>query len=358
MAVTIQDIADELNISVSTVSRSLRNDRVINPQTRARIQAAAMDMGYQGRIRRKQQRLPQKHLKIVAVFATENLQELSKDSNNLHYMEGLEAEADAMNAKVVYEALSFEVRQHLSKKTLPSSIRTGKPNAIICIGHFPAGNVQILSQYAPIVSLTWDYDPTPCDMVRADESRAFTQVVDELVALGHRRIRWVGEFDKDNATRPYRISGFIAGCLKHNIPINDSCTRSYHALYHDSQLPYMIDHQHGITQPEILKSWITEQGITALVCQSDRVAHNVLLNLKRLGIDVPTQVSVTGFDDQLTPDGLERLTTFDCLFMEQARTAMRVAQQRVERPTAFPQRILHLARLIRGNTTAPPRELT
>ena len=58
MAVTIQDIADELNISVSTVSRSLRNDRVINPQTRARIQAAAMDMGYQGRIRRKQQRLP------------------------------------------------------------------------------------------------------------------------------------------------------------------------------------------------------------------------------------------------------------------------------------------------------------
>ena len=68
--------------------------------------------------------------------------------------------------------------------------------------------------------------------------------------------------------------------------------------------------------------------------------------------------SVTGFDDQLTPDGLERLTTFDCLFMEQARTAMRVAQQRVERPTAFPQRILHLARLIRGNTTAPPRELT
>ncbi len=358
MAVTIQNIADELNISVSTVSRSLRNDRVINPQTRARIQAAAMDMGYQGRIRRKQQRVSSKQLKFVAVFATESLQLLRNDSNFLRYMEGLEAEADAMHAKVIYEALPYDAREHLKKKDLPKSIRTGKPNAIICVGHLHQSNAQLLSEFAPIISLTWDYDPTPCDVVLADESRSFGLLVDQLVGLGHRNIRWVGEYDPQQLRRPYRVAGFIAGCLKNNLKVDDQLVKASTLLYKGNDLPYMVDHTKGITQPHLLKQWIIDEGVTALVCQSDRVAHNVQLNLKPLGIDVPQQVSVTGFDDQPTPQGLKRLTTFDPLIMEQARTAMRIAQQRIERPTAFPQRILHLTRLIEGDTTAPPRDLS
>ncbi|MFG0247531.1 MAG: LacI family DNA-binding transcriptional regulator [Phycisphaeraceae bacterium JB051] len=358
MAVTIQNIADELNISVSTVSRSLRNDRVINPQTRAKIQAAAMDMGYQGRIRRKQQRASSKQLKFVAVFTIESLQLLRNDSNYLRYMEGLEAEADAMNAKVIYEALPYDARQHMEKKKLPKSIRTGKPNAIICVGQLSEQNAQMLSEFAPIISLMWDYDPTPCDVVLADESKAFSCIVDHLVELGHRNIRWIGEYDPQHLRRPYRFAGYIAGCLKNNLNIDNQQVNESMELYRGMDLPYMKDHTNGITQPQLLNQWITEQNVTALICQSDRVAHNILLNLKQLDIDVPNQVSVTGFDDQPTPQGLKRLTTFDGLIMEQARTAMRVAQQRIERPTAFPQRILHLTRLITGDTTAPPRDLS
>jgi DNA-binding LacI/PurR family transcriptional regulator len=77
------------------------------------------------------------------------------------------------------------------------------------------------------------------------------------------------------------------------------------------------------------------------------------MNLKTLGIDVPGQVSVTGFDDQVVPDNMPKLMTVDPLFMEQGRTAMRMAQQRKERPTAFPQRVLHLCQLVEGQTTAP-----
>lgn len=46
-AVTIYDIARELNISPSTVSRALKNDTIISGETRRKVQKAAAEMGYQ-----------------------------------------------------------------------------------------------------------------------------------------------------------------------------------------------------------------------------------------------------------------------------------------------------------------------
>lgn len=353
MSITIQHIADELNVSVSTVSRSLRNDRLINPQTRARIQATAMNMGYQGRIRRKTKRTSSKVLRLVIAFSSESYEQACVNPNFLRYIEGIEAEADAVDASLAYEALPYEIRGKLSKQTLPVSIRSGKPDAIICFGAIPGQDVQLLSTFAPIVSLTWDYHPTPCDVVRPNEEQTFAAIVDQLVALGHRKLAWIGECPSMHTQNNRRQMGFVMASLKHGMPINNEILGRYNQLYDGFDMPYLTDHTQGITQPQILRHWIDTLGISALVCVSDRVGYNVMLNLRKLGIDVPGQVSVTGFDHQPRPDDLPQLTTVDPLFMEQARTAVRMAQQRKDRPTAFPQHLLHLCRMAEGQTTSP-----
>jgi LacI family transcriptional regulator len=357
MTVTIQDIANELNLSASTVSRSLRNDRVINPQTRAKIQAAAMDMGYQGRIRRKTTRISSKTLRIVITFSSESYEAARHNSNFLRYIEGIEAEADALNARIIYEAIPYEIRGKLTRKTLPASIKSGKPDAVLTMWSVPVHDIELISQFAPIISQQWDYDPIPCDVVRPNEEKAIRNIVIDLANLGHRRMMWVSEYNFNHVDQSHRITGFIEAMLKLNLPFDDASLRLSQQLYEGQTLPYLTDHTQGIAQPQLLKQWI-DQGVTAFVCVNDRVAYNVMLHLQQIGIDVPGQVSVTGFDATPTPEGMPKLTSVDQLFMEQARTAVRMAQQRKERPTGFPQRVQHLCKLVNGDTTAPPRDLT
>ena len=355
MSITIQNIADELNVSASTVSRSLRNDRLIKPQTRAKVQATAANMGYQGRIRRKgMRRRLATSLKIHAILASETVDSGSISSNYIKFMEGIEAEADAMDVQIKYHAIGHQLRGHLTAKDLPKNITSGKTDAIILIGPESPKDVELIASYAPIISLQWSYQATPCDLVLCQDSDGITYMVDHLVQMGHRNIRWIDDVQPNpTPATQRRLAGFLRALINHKIPFDHNMFEQSHQLYadFDPALPYLQDYTQGITNPKILHQWIEEQKVTALVCASDRVANNVILNLQKLGINIPEQISVTGFDNEPTPKGFPKLTSIEPMFMEMGRTALRIAQQRVERPTAFSQCIQHVNRLIIGQST-------
>ena len=357
MAVTIQDIADHLNVSIATVSRSLRNDRNVNPKSRARVQAAAASLGYQGRVRRKssKQRRRRGLGRIDAILAAETVETGRLISNYIRFMEGMDAEADAMDAWVKYHALGHQVRGKLTSDLLPEQITKGEPHAMILIGPESQEDVELLSQYAPIISLQCDYRPINCDVIQSEDGLAMQMIMDHLWSLGHRNIRWVGEVPGNHIQADQRrLTGLLHACLDHEIALQDMALDQRHQLYVKANTisPFITEHRQGITNPQVLEQWVRQDRVTAMVCASDRVANNVILHLTQLGIDVPGQVSVTGFDQEDTPDGMPKLTTIDPMYVEMGRTAMRLVEQRVQRLTAFPQRVQHVNQLIVGQTTA------
>src|SRR4028119_678962 len=94
MGTTLQDIADQLQISKATVSRALRHDPLIHPKTRAKVRATALQMGYEGQPRGARRGAHQRVEKaekptIGLLFHASSLTAAQHDLNLVKTMEGV-----------------------------------------------------------------------------------------------------------------------------------------------------------------------------------------------------------------------------------------------------------------------------
>src|SRR5688500_4911636 len=92
--VTIEEIGERLKISTSTVSRALRQDPLIHPETRARVNALAIDLGYQGRSRQGPSRGKKKN-SLAVLFSNSSLARVRSGYITTSYLQGLTSEAES-----------------------------------------------------------------------------------------------------------------------------------------------------------------------------------------------------------------------------------------------------------------------
>ena len=101
--------------------------------------------------------------------------------------------------------------------------------------------------------------------------------------------------------------------------------------------------------------WAVRPGATAAICSSDLMAIGALQEASALGLRVPRDLSIVGFD------GIEAatwtnppLTTVEQPIDEIARTAVEALRSQVERPSERQPSYVFRPRLRLGGTTAPP----
>jgi LacI family transcriptional regulator len=94
---------------------------------------------------------------------------------------------------------------------------------------------------------------------------------------------------------------------------------------------------------------------TAVVCANDRVAVGVVDALRRAGVDVPGEVSVTGCDDSMLARlGHIDLTSVSQMAREQADQAVAAVIERLDTGRAEPRAVVLTPELVVSTTTAPP----
>jgi DNA-binding LacI/PurR family transcriptional regulator len=196
MPVTIQDIADHLKISTATVSRSLRNDPLIHPETRARVSHAAAAVGYQGRSRRGRSlqdsatdgaATEKKQRPVIAVVCASDLMGTRRHHNIVRLLQGITAECDALRA---INSLHVLQQPGVDGATgLPDGVRDYAYDAAIVIGPLAEPHVAWMSARCPVVTISRRYDGCHADAVVQDNMVAFSSLVKHLVQLGHPRLR-------------------------------------------------------------------------------------------------------------------------------------------------------------------------
>lgn len=137
----------------------------------------------------------------------------------------------------------------------------------------------------PTVML-FDRDVPPrIGYVNADNILAMRVVVNHLVELGHSRIAYIGPTKGSNYQD--RIMGFRAALSDHGLNLRPAFL-------------CLLD-QYTVTAEEvtaILNDWINLSGPpTALVCATDRFAIAAIEAAMRIGLRLPGDLAVTGFDD-------------------------------------------------------------
>lgn len=335
MAASITDIATRLELSAATVSRALRHDLRIHPQTRARVAAAAAELGYQGRARRNLAASRQR-TRIGLLLRS---QESYRGINATRILHGVTAEADA--AGVAVNVLALRQRDGGDEPpVLPQAITAGECGAVVLEGRQPAAVVAAVAALVPVVTIDLLYDGLVHDAVMADNQARIAELTLRLAALGHRRLCFVPEWYPGTFNQE-RAAGFLRALVESGLPVGADSRLDPAAAY---------DAAGDLRGDALLAAH--GRGVTAFVCVNDRVAGQALAILEQAGVAVPARASVTGFDAEAGPGG--RLTSVDPRFEELGRAALDLALRRARAPAAAALRVSVAGQVMAGATIAPP----
>jgi LacI family transcriptional regulator len=341
MEATLQDIAKDLNVSATTVSRSLRHDKTIHPETRARVNEAARRLGYKARVRRPRRAAePDVNTGVLGLLLRhESLDAAHHDSNLMKMMAGIMSVADERNINLkTHTGRLADPERSMDTTLLPAFFRDGTCRALIAHGDHKPEYLSYLADRAPLVTMGRVYRDLPLDAAIADNVEGVHQLVAHLVALGHRKLSWVGSF-YDASFMQARKAGFVQGCLAHNLKLD-------RYSFFDSE----IYQGHDIEDKNSLLR-AANAGVTAFVCGNDVIAYAVIQILEAAGKHVPEHVSVTGFDAGLYPQKTRHLTSIDPCFFEIGKKAARLALARQEHAGDQPCVLIVRGKTVIGDTT-------
>lgn len=266
----IKDIAKELHLSISTVSKALNGAFDVSKETKQNVIAYAKAHGYKSR----DERLNVKTIRRLC-FIYDNVTAQS----NIIMPLGLAFSTFARKN-------NFEVIQVDIKSITTSYNDFMKQNSFD--GAFIAGlnyKSPLLAELKSTVFPTVLYDNIMvADMVATvhnENINTITKLVEILKQNNHTRIGFI-HGDQNSFISNERFAGYIIGQMMNGIEYNPK-----YVYYGD------FTENSGF---EAAKYFLTTD-VTAIICASDLMAIGLIRGLEAAGKDVPTDISVTGYDD-------------------------------------------------------------
>lgn len=281
-AVSIQDIALAAGVSHSTVSRALHNNPLISPEVRQRIHELADEMGYTPNA--VAQSLKGTRTNTVGLVVTS-----ISDPFVARVMRGVEDVAQAANISLFLSAAyndperEMEVIETFHRRRVDGVISA---SAQIC-GDYLARLVQI-NMPSVLINQQAESDSERFHSVDADDYSGACQAVEHLLALGHRKIGYIGVSNRQQSNRR-RLAGYRSTLAAAGIACDPAWVQIVPPPA-DFNASDVVDGQAHLTA-------LLPRGITAVFCYNDMIAVGALLACRALGIAVPEQLSVVGYDD-------------------------------------------------------------
>jgi len=285
MPVTVRTIAEQAAVSIGTVSRVLNNHSNVNTELRERVLKVAAELGYERALR------PTRKLREIYFMFHPHSSHLSAASNPFWSMilAGVEGMAREQALQLTYRSL-VDTRQP-SDETF-EMLSESEGVGVLLVGPAPPDIIQAFQRTrVPLVLVDHRAPQQEVDSVLGDNLEGAREAVEQLIALGHRRIAFVGgptvwEGGPRNTiyTIEQRALGYRAALLGAGLAVDP-------ALYEAGTLSVEGGYQSTLRLLERCPD------VTAIFCANDHSAIGAIKALTERGLSVPADVSVVGFDD-------------------------------------------------------------
>jgi LacI family transcriptional regulator len=287
--VTIYDVAEAAGVSVSTVSRVLNEKDDVSAETYQHVQNVILELGYVSSLAARGMR--SRHTNVIGLIVPDvsgpYTVEIMRGVNNaiskldyhlIVYTNGDIRKYNSADEEIYYVAL------------LNGSITDG----VIVVT--PAATK--FSTSAPVVAIDPNNVSPECPSIIATNHEGATEAMRYLTNLGHRRIGFItGRLDLVSAIR--RLDGYKDGLKEAGIPVDDALI---------SMGDYTTEIAVGCAY-QLLK---LDNPPTAIFASNDMSAMGVYQAAEELGIKIPKDLSVIGFDNIRESQFLNpTLTTID-----------------------------------------------
>jgi LacI family transcriptional regulator len=330
--VTSKDIARKLRVSQSTVSRALRGDPRVSPATTARVVEAARQMNY----------TPNLAARSLITRRTGTVGVVVNDITNPFYPELLDVLHNEF-ALAGYRTILFNERTDASVEQYVGDLVKGA--AVDGLVYVSATLGMPLPGHGardvPCVLLNRYIDDAPVDTVVSDNERGGRLIAEAMAERGHRRIALIAGPENTTTSRD-RERGFRAGLEAAGLHF-DEMLRRVGQFGHHSGYQWCLDLLAAQPRP------------TAVFAANDVTAFGALDAARRVGIRVPAELSIVGFDD-IDMAGWEgfNVTTVRQPLGEMARAAATLMIERIGSPDELPpRRRVFPVGLVHRGTLAP-----
>ncbi len=346
---TLADVAQRAGVSRTTVSNAYNRPDQLSPAQRERVLRVAAELGYAGPDPMARS-LRTRSAQAVGLIFSAQLSHAFSDPAAVEFLHGvaqaceerdrslllIPAGPDAANIAMITRAavdgfLIYSMPDH------DPHVDTvlGRPQSAVVVDS-PTGLADV-------------------DFVGIDDRRAFYEMGCHLLGLGHRTLAVVsvgaGLRDQPDWSDFSTVPGGLHAVFRERVlGLGDALTELGEPVRVVLGTGVVNSYEVGrAVAGQLVDSTV---GPTAVLCTSDVLAFGVLAELARRGIDVPGQISVTGFDD--VPDAVGRSLTTVAQPMHDK--GYRAASMVLDRMAGDPvQRLILPTRLVVRSTTASPR---
>lgn len=341
-----QALAERLNLSRTTVSRSLSNHPAISAATRARVLETAAEMGYRGApirtLRRSRQSRPMTVGVLIGVPAA-NVEMATFP----FVLQGIRKRAEIEHVAV---DVSFEnpadLSGDLARQSILRNIRNRDWRGTILIYPFPEPAVDALARKISTVAVLESYEHPEVDTIDTDDFAGIGALVHRLAEAGHRRIGFITwRYPVGGHWTMRRFGAYVETLFADGLEFRPewSCNVRRDGRYLG-----------GADIAEFAVERMRRHGVTAWVCAADHQAYRFIQDLHALGIRVPEDCSVTGFDGLEPPPGLPALASMRVPHEDLGQSAMARLLGRMLHPKSSRRKILVEAQPTGGKTIGPP----
>lgn len=295
--ITMQDVADALGISRVTVWKVFSNREGVSDDLKLKIVQKAMEMNYQ---------VPEE-LKLPEVIKDQNKEQItisvtvSRPETSMFWMTIIHEAAKEMaklNINLMYTYLPSVIPDSY---TLPPALSNGTIQGMIVLNIYDEKIMQMLSNLS-IPKVFMDtvtnvpFEKLNGDLILIEGKSYIFEITEHLIQSGRSKIGFIGDIGYAY-TNNDRYHGFLHAMKKHGLSVNPkhSLTRTLGIDTYTEEIREFIDSLTSL--PE------------AFICANDYIANILFKIFEEKGIQVPKDIALSGFDDNLEFPETSKLTT-------------------------------------------------
>lgn len=273
----LKDVAKKAGVSIATVSRALNYPDKVDSKTLARINKVIKGINYKPNRVAQRLRIKGGNRKIIGL--------LVPDIQNPFYVEvvrGVEDYAYSRN----YALLMSNFAQSKEKEKMYLDIMKSESVDGLIVAPYDEHDAEVISlikEGIPTVCVDRGLANVNVDTILVDNENGAFEAVELLIKKGHKRIAYIGGLPSI-PTSQQRKDGYVKAFMKNNIKVDEKLIR-----FGDSKK----ESGNQITR-ELLKM---KNPPTAIFAGNNLITLGTLETIHSLGLSIPNDVAVIGFDD-------------------------------------------------------------
>lgn len=281
--ITMQQLADACGLSRNTVSKVFNGRGTVPDATRQMVMKKAKELGYYTGIQEETEKTAPPRMQNIALLT-------SRIPVEAHFGTFVLPAFTEQLSRVGYTLTMYEISSEERRACkLPSHMSLDQTAGISIMELFDQSYLKMLCALKlPCISIdayaNFDVNPMSCDFISMENTSSSALLTKHLIHKGATRLGFVGDPNHCNSFRQ-RWYGFCSTLDNAQIPLDKSlCILEHDGSHYSNEDWLLAQIQNMPSTPD------------ALVCANDFLAIRIMTVLKRLGLSIPDDIMVTGFD--------------------------------------------------------------